>query len=174
KDGLVDSQLKTAQLLGELSPDHPRVLAAMTAQKQIATRLHSELADAISGIEAQRYIIGKRVALLESQLADLTQRMERIAQVRPRYANLVADVRSRADILKTQQNDLAQAIASRQAARMSGQLTPLDEPTTGDGPSGPGRSVIVAGGMVVGLAAGLGLLFLTVPVPTPGAEGIPV
>ncbi|MCA9208444.1 MAG: hypothetical protein KDA55_08825, partial [Planctomycetales bacterium] len=157
KDGLVDSQLKTAQLLGELSPDHPRVLAAMTAQKQIATRLHSELADAISGIEAQRYIIGKRVALLESQLADLTQRMERIAQVRPRYANLVADVRSRADILKTQQNDLAQAIASRQAARMSGQLTPLDEPTTGDGPSGPGRSVIVAGGMVVGLAAGLGL-----------------
>ncbi|MCA9203911.1 MAG: hypothetical protein KDA59_12725 [Planctomycetales bacterium] len=174
KDGLVDSQLKTAQLLGELSPDHPRVLAAMTAQKQIATRLHSELADAISGIEAQRYIIGKRVALLESQLADLTQRMERIAQVRPRYANLVADVSSRADILKTQQNDLAQAIASRQAARMSGQLTPLDEPTTGDGPSGPGRSVIVAGGMVVGLAAGLGLLFLTVPVPTPGAEGIPV
>ncbi|MCA9154852.1 MAG: hypothetical protein KDA38_08700 [Planctomycetales bacterium] len=173
KDGLVDSQLKTAQLLGELSPDHPRVLAAMTAQKQIATRLHSELADAISGIEAQRYIIGKRVALLESQLADLTQRMERIAQVRPRYANLVADVRSRADILKTQQNDLAQAIASRQAARMSGQLTPLDEPTTGDGPSGPGRSVIVAGGMVVGLAAGLGLLFLTVPVPTPGGAGIP-
>lgn len=173
KDGLVDSQLKTAQLLGELSPDHPRVLAAMTAQKQIATRLHSEISDAISGIEAQRYIIGKRVALLESQLSDLTQRMERIAQVRPRYANLVADVSSRADILKTQQNDLAQAIASRQAARMSGQLTPLDEPTTGDGPSGPGRSVIVAGGMVVGLAVGLGLLFLTVPVPTSAIEAAP-
>ena len=163
KDGLVDAQLRTAQLLGSMSETHPLVVAARAAEAAINQQLNDELGAATRGVEVELKLATSRTAALQSQIADARQRLGQLAEIRAEYANVVAEVHSRADTLKSAETQLAEARASQAAAHTASLLSRIDTPDAGAYPIGPSRTVIAAGGAAGGLIAGLGLLFLTVP-----------
>ncbi len=163
KEGLVDAQLRTATLQGELSPEHPRVRATMTAQVEIQQRLTREIQTSVESLKAAQSLAENRVASLESQLSDVQRRMSIVASMRANYGNLVDEVRSHSETLKAAQRDLADAQASRLAARNSNILTAVDQPVVSDRPVGPSAAMILAVGLMGGLAMGLGTIVLSVP-----------
>ena len=60
KDGLVDAQLRTAQLSGSRSTDHPYVQAATKAEESIREDLHDELQTAVQAAEAELRLANER------------------------------------------------------------------------------------------------------------------
>ncbi|MEQ8788367.1 MAG: hypothetical protein RIC55_18805 [Pirellulaceae bacterium] len=164
KDGLVDAQLKTADLSGRMSNDHPLVKAAVESERRVRNDLHGEVEVALRGVNADLEVNRAQTASLEKQAQDVEQRLDRLAQLRARYANLVADVKQRSEILDEAQRELADARASEGAAESSSLLTRIDGPVIGNDPIGPGLGAIVAIGFGGGLMIGLGAVFLTVPI----------
>jgi len=164
KEGLVDAQLRTAQLLGKMSADHPEVQAAIAAENEVREHLHGELAIAIRGLTEELKVSGTLVASLEKQQADITSRLSRLAGLRARYGNLVAEVRQRSEILAKAEKELADARASQTAARSTSLLTRLDQPVTGGSPQGPSRAMISLAGLVGGLVTGFGCVLLVAPI----------
>ena len=53
KDGLVDAQLRTAQLEGNLTPDHPSVMAAQTPKMKLPTKVRGEIDSSIVGVQSE-------------------------------------------------------------------------------------------------------------------------
>jgi succinoglycan biosynthesis transport protein ExoP len=172
KDGLVDSQLLTARLLGLFTTEHPRVQAAVAAEDEVRKHLHGELAVAARGIESEIHLGARRVESLQNQLAQVNARLDRLAAMRAEYGNLVEDVRQRTDILKTAQTELADARASQAAAHAASLVTRMDAPTTGEHPIGPRKAIVVLVGLVGGLATGFGLVFLTAPSTLASVESL--
>ena len=172
KDGLVDAQLKTAQLLGTRAEAHPQVKAAKTAEQEIGRHLHSELAIAIRGVEVDLRLTAERINSLHKQHEGIQNRLARLAAVRAEYANLVSDAKHRTDILKTAQEELAEAQASKAGAHTANLVSLVDHPDAGTRPIGPGRTVIVLGGMLGGLVIGCGLIFLSIPTAPSATTGV--
>ena len=140
KDGLVDAQLRTAQLSGNMTADHPLVKAAKISEAgNCRTRARGNRC-AIVGVQAELRLSQDRAALLESQLADARRRLAKLADMRAEYANLVAERNQRADILKTAEQQLAEARASQAAARTASLIAAIDAPVAGDAPVGPGKA----------------------------------
>lgn len=164
KDGLIAAQLQTANLLGAMSPEHPRVKGARAAEEQIRQNLHEELTLAIAGLEAERSLGQSQAEVLRQQAEEIRQRMERLAGVRADYANLVAEVGRRTAAVTKAEQELGEARASRAAAHSASLLTRLDGPTTPEAPVGPSRGSIVLVGLAGGLLTGLGVVLLTAPV----------
>lgn len=163
KDGLVDAQLRTAELSANMSKEHPKVQAALAAEQLVRQDLHQELAIAIRGLSADLRVNESQIVSLEVQSADVTARLDRLAGLRARYANLVADVKQRTEILEKARKELSDARASQAAAMSVSLITRLDAPQTGNRPLAPGRKTIVLGGVAGGLLTGLGLVFLVTP-----------
>ena len=162
KDGLVDAQIKTAQLLGALTPDHPQVIAAREAEQAIGAHLHTEITIAIKGVEVDLRVASDRVDALERQQAEVQSRFDRLASLRAEYGNLVAKSKIQTDTLRTALNELAEARASGAAAHTASLLTPVDRPDTGSRPIGAGKTVILLSGIVGGLLVGIGWILLTI------------
>lgn len=172
KDGLVDAQLRTAALLGSMSARHPLVQAAQAAEAEVRRHLHDELEAAIRGLEVELRLSADRTAALDAQLEALRTRLARLAALRTPYANLVAEARNRVRLLEEAERNLAEARASLAAAHSASQVTQVEDPHLGTRPVGPSRATIVLGGALAGLAAGLGLVLLTLPfAPQPLAAG---
>jgi succinoglycan biosynthesis transport protein ExoP len=164
KDGLVDAQLRTADLSGRMSNDHPLVKAAVESERRVRNDLHAEVEVALRGVNADQEVNRALVASLEKQVTDVEQRLDRLAQLRARYSNLVADVEQRGQILDDAQRELAEARADEGAAQSASLLTRIDEPVVDDDPLGPGLGLMLALGFGGGLMIGLGAVFLTVPI----------
>lgn len=162
KDSLVDAQLRSSQLLGNMSKDHPHVIAAKTAEAEIADQLRAEVAAASGIVKMELHLTTERSATLERQLAAAKQRLSHLAEIRSDYAGLTAEVLRRTETLKAAENQLADARASQASAHTASQITPIDSPETGPSPIGPGRSAIVLGGAFGGFLLGLAIVFLTV------------
>src|SRR5205085_2433638 len=113
KEGLVDAQLLTAKLLGNMSAEHPQVKAARAAEQEVSGHLHDEIAIAIRGVQADRQLAADRVEMLEQQSLNVRQRLEKLASLRAEYSNLAATSKHRTDILKAAQQELADARASQ-------------------------------------------------------------
>ncbi len=96
REGLVDSQLKTAELAGTMSQHHPRVLAAQEAEREVREDLHAELAAALRGVQADLDLGTKRIQSLTEQAQSIEVRLSQLAGLRARYQNLVEDVQQRA------------------------------------------------------------------------------
>ena len=62
KDGLVDAQLRVADLLGKMNSSHPRVRAAQMAETEIRQNLHDELENAIQGVQAEMHVTDALIA----------------------------------------------------------------------------------------------------------------
>jgi uncharacterized protein involved in exopolysaccharide biosynthesis len=167
KDGLVDAQLHTATLLGTMAVSHPRVQAAKEAEEEIGRHLHNELALARRGVEVELGVIAGRGRLLEEQLAKTNERLERLAKVRASYSNEVAATKNRAVLLERAEQNLAEARAARASAKAASLISRIDTPDAGIHPIGPGRTVIALSGIVGGLLAGFGVVFLAAPAAHP-------
>jgi uncharacterized protein involved in exopolysaccharide biosynthesis len=164
KDGLVDAQLRTAQLRGKMSADHPEVRAAVTAEDAIRRQLRDELALVVGGLKADLKVSQSQSDSLDKQLADVEQRLNRLAALRASYANLVAQSRQRSETLQRTQQELAEARARQAAARSASLITRLDRPVAGNEPLGPGALTLIGAGAFGGLAIGVALMFLIAPI----------
>ncbi|MDZ4779151.1 MAG: Wzz/FepE/Etk N-terminal domain-containing protein [Planctomycetia bacterium] len=171
KDGLVDAQLRTAQLRGTMSDAHPQVIAAQFAERNIVDQVHGELSTAVRGVNVDLELTSARVAALEDQVNANKQRLGALAGLRAGYSNLTADVTQRSELLQKSRRELADVRATRAGAKGPGVITLIDSPDTGNRPLGPGRATIVLGGVFGGLAIGFGLVFLTAPLPVATATG---
>jgi hypothetical protein len=163
KDGLVDAQLRTAQLAGRLRPDHPELQSAQLAEKEVRDQLNAEIDGLIRNIDADLKVTAAQIASLAAELATTDRRIEKVAELRAEYANQLADVRQKTETLTKAQKDLADVRASQAAALSASVITRLDQPDAGNAPVGPSFPVIVAGGLGGGLMVGLGLVFLVAP-----------
>jgi uncharacterized protein involved in exopolysaccharide biosynthesis len=163
KDGLIDAQLQTSALLGTMSANHPKVLAAKEAEEEIGWTLHRELDIARRGVEVELRVLADRRTLLEDQLSKTNGRLTNLAAVRAAYANEVAETKSRAALLERAEQNLSEARATRASAKAASLISRIDTPDAGIRPVGPSRAVIALCGVLGGLLAGFGVVFLTVP-----------
>ncbi|MCC7083575.1 MAG: hypothetical protein IT427_01050 [Pirellulales bacterium] len=171
KDGLVDAQIRTAQLSGNMSESHPLVVAAKISEGEIADHVRQELDSAIRGSEVELRLSQDRADVLEQQLADARSRLSKLADMRAEYANVVAERNRRVDILKTAEQQLSEARASQAAARTTSVITAIDGPVPADDPVGPSKTAIIAAGGCGGLVLGFAIVFLTVhSVPSAASE----
>lgn len=163
KEGLVDTQLKTSELLGRMSEEHPLVKAALTSEREVQANIREEISTAIRGIEAERMVHRSRLASVAGQEVEVRERLDGLAGMRARYTNLVAEVAQANQVLQETQNKLGEAKANQQASLAASVITLVDSPTVGEHPLGPGKTTILIAGMCGGLLIGGGLIFLTTP-----------
>jgi uncharacterized protein involved in exopolysaccharide biosynthesis len=168
KDGIVDAQLRTAQLKGKMTSDHPEVQAAREAEEAVRQQLRDELAEAVAGSKADLQVSQAQIASLERQVTEVETRLNRLAALRASYSNLVAQSRQCTESLQHAQKELADARASQAAAQSASLITRLDQPVVGNSPLGPSTAMLIAGGAGGGLAIGLSLVFLLSPSPSGG------
>ncbi len=172
KDGLIDAQINTANVRSERTDEHPAVMASVLAEQEIRRRLTAELDIAVRGVDSDMRLANAEIAVLEGQLAQTNSRLVRLANVRADYAKTIEEVGTHRKLLEVAQENLADARSSQAAARSASLITLLDTPDVGSKPVSLSKNIIMAGGFVGGVAAGLGLLLLTVPTapaPTPVA-----
>lgn len=170
KDGLLDAQMRTAQLRGNMSSIHPQVLAATAAEREIAAHLKQELDVAIRGAQVDWQLANDHVQSLTKQRAALGGRLEKLAGLRAEYSNLLAESDRRNRLLEEAQRELVDARGSQASSQTSSLINRIDTPDTGTRPVGPSRTTICLAGFFGGLAIGLGLLLLSIqpapPAPT--------
>jgi uncharacterized protein involved in exopolysaccharide biosynthesis len=162
KEGLVDAQLRTAQLGGRMSPKHPLAQAAKESEREIARELYAELAKAVAGVDVDLRLGSDRIAMLEHQLSEVTGKLDRLAAVRADYSNLVAENRTRAGLLERAEQQLAEARVSKATAGAASLIGRIDAASPGSDPVGPGTAVVLLAGLFGGLAIGIGTLVMTV------------
>jgi len=168
KDGLVDAQLRTAQLSGSRSTDHPYVKAALMAEERIRHDLHDELQTSIQSASADLKLTRERYEANTKQLKDVEKRLGHLAEQRAEYSNRIAAVASSRAVLERARSRLSEVRATRAAVHSSSLVSRIDQPETGSHPIGPGRATVVLAGMLGGLLIGLGYFFLSV-----GPEAFP-
>lgn len=161
KDGLIDAQLKVAELAGKISTGHPQYKSAIAAEREIRDNLHDELRTALRGVEFDVQVRERQAQSLETQLLEVNRRLDRLAELRAPYNNLIAEVRRCSEVLEKTNKEQADARGSH--ANQSSLITRLDGPTVSDRPVGPGRSTVLAAGLFGGLLSGVGLVFLIAP-----------
>lgn len=176
KEGLVDAQLHTAELAGNMSERHPLVKAAIEAEREIGDELHRELEIACRGVRVELELSAARVERLSEQLTETRGRLARLAGLRASYGNLITAVKNRAGLLEAAQRELAEARGSQAGAHSASLLYSVDAPQLGARPIGPSRLTLCLLGVVSGLMVGGGVLFLTVDlseVPQPVEKSRP-
>jgi polysaccharide biosynthesis transport protein len=164
REGLVDAQIKAANLLGKMTESHPEVLAARLAEQQVKIELATELDNLIKGLESDKIVSQNQLNLLQQQLADNDKRLSGLANIRTDYNNVFVEVKSCNDKLSEIQKRLGQARAIAAAASKTDLLIKVDEADAGTSPAGPSTKLILAGGLGGGLMLGLGLVFVSVPI----------
>jgi len=163
KEGLVDAQLRTAALQGRMSTEHPAVISARDAEAQVAGRLHEELATAIRGLESELAFDANRLEMLENQRNRAAARLCSLAGLRATYTNVLSETANRAKLLERAEQNLASARSNSASAKAASLITRVDAPDTGTAPVSISGSMIVLGGLLGGLLAGLGIVLLTAP-----------
>jgi uncharacterized protein involved in exopolysaccharide biosynthesis len=162
KDGLIDAQLRTSQLLGAMKADHPQAASARLAESQIRQQLHAELEAAARGVEVEQRLAASRLQMLLDERAQLSSRLNKVAGLRAEYSSLTSDMKHRTALVEAAHRELAEARAS-QAGATTSLITLVDRPETGDRPVGPSAAAILLAGLFGGLLCGLALVFLTAP-----------
>lgn len=166
REGLADARLNASQLEGRFTGQHPLVVAALKAEQEIEVRLREELGLARQSLVNDTSLINQRIAKLQEQRDELVKRIDVLADIRAEYSNLVADVRSRSQVLQLTERQLSEVQAARDAAVSCSLVTRIDNPFSSETPVGPGRTTILAGSSVAGLFFGFGALFLLAPLDT--------
>lgn len=163
REGLADARLNASQLQGRFTENHPLVQAALKAEQEIQVRLREELGLARQTLVNDTSLINRRITTLQEQRDELIARIDVLADIRAEYANIVADVRSRSQVLQETERQLSEVQAARDAAVSCSLVTRIDTPFSSETPVGPGRLTILAGSTMAGLFFGFGALFLVAP-----------
>lgn len=168
REGLADATIQTAQLQGKYSDQHPEVLTALNTEEQFRQNLRNELLAVQVALVGSISLCEKRMTKLLQQEEELGKRLNRLADIRADYTNVVSEVRARSDELQRTRRELTLATAARDAAGASSLITRLNQPVLGDKPLGPSRKTIIGGALASGLFLGLGVVFLLVPLDLGG------
>ena len=163
REGLAEATIRSSQLQGVYADAHPEVINALSTEEQFRIHLRRELSTAAATLQESIRLTERRMAKLHEQEQQLGLRLNRLADIRAQYTNVVAEVRAQSDEVHQIKRELTQAMSARDAAAASSLITRLNEPLAGERPVGPGRGTIVGGAMVGGLFFGLGIVFLMVP-----------
>lgn len=163
KEGLVDAQLRTAQLAGKMSADHPEVKAAKLAEDEVRHKLSEEIELVVRNLENDLKVSSALLKTLHEQCTEIDGRLQQVAGLRAEYANQLTDVRQRSETLAKLTKDLGDARASHSAALSASLIARLNKPDPGNAPVGPTPLMIVLAGIGGGLTLGFGLVFLIAP-----------
>jgi uncharacterized protein involved in exopolysaccharide biosynthesis len=163
KDGLVDAQLQMSKLGGNRTAEHPQMQAAKEAVEKIREELHQELAVVIEGLQVDIGLSNNRLGVLNSQIANIQTRLNRLAEFRAEYSSRVASVESSHLVLNQAKKQLSEVQAKQAASQNAHLITVIDTPETGPYPIGLGRTLVVLLGTLGGLVMGLAWLFLNLP-----------
>jgi hypothetical protein len=170
KEKLTDAQTELSKLRGVMSEAHPKVQAAARTETQIRNQLVEEVKSALRGIEADLAANANQIRSMTEQFNDVQQRLDRLANLRARYANLIGDMRQCTQNLDAIKQKVANAKAVQNASSSTSLLTRFGHPIASDRPVGPSKKIIVLGGAASGLAFGAGLVFLFMPIGPNGTQ----
>lgn len=165
KEGLIDAQLRTSQLLGSRSTEHPEVRASLDAQDEVRRHLHAELAAAAQGVAGELALGHALVTDRRTKAAEARARLDRLASLRAEYSSLNSQMQYRTRQAEQAERALVDARASQAGATATSLLTKLDKADAGTKPVGPGKTTLIAAGIGGGLMFGIGCLLLTTKLP---------
>ncbi len=171
KDGLIDAQLRSSELAGSVTAEHPKLRAAIAAEEEIKQRMQQETAAVIRAMQPTVQLERERVERLRSRQTELQERLNHLALARTEYAKLDADVRHRTEALAEAERLLTEAKANRSAAVSTNLIAELGPPQVSEKPVGPSGSSVVLGSISAGMIFGLGCVFLVAPGPTTRRAG---
>lgn len=166
KDGLIDAQLRSSELAGSVTGEHPKLRAAIAAEEEIKRRMQQETAAVIRAMQPTIQLAQDRVERLQARKQEVEQRLNHLALARTEYAKIDAEVRHRTESLAEAERLLVEAKASRSAAMSTNLIAELGPPQVSEHPVGPSGSSVVLGSASAGLIFGLGCVFLIAPGPT--------
>lgn len=164
KNGLIAAQLKTDELQGRMLDTHPQVEAALEAERATRESLNREVKTAILGLKNNVLQEKNRIELLETQRDENTARLQKLAEMRATYSNLVQENDNRSELLQKADEQLARIRAHQESTLAINLIEPIGSPEPGSRPIGPSRKMILAAGLFGGLLVGFGLLLMVVPV----------
>lgn len=172
KEGLVDAQIRTAELLGSRSAEHPIVKAAMETESNLREQINRQAPQAIRGVEMELAVNASRTASLQEKLSELHASQSQLANKRAEYSQLLANVDNQSRVVEEGRKQLSDAIAHRAGSTSASVLARIDNAEAGLYPTGPGRTSIAAAGGLFGLIGGLGaVFFFHGPRPAPASPG---
>ncbi len=171
KEGLIDAQIQRSKLAGRLTPEHPKMKAAIGTENEIRSEIQSETAMAMRAMQPVLQVERERVARLRDRQDNLNRRLERLAEGRANYWKVVAEVKHRTSLLEKAEQVLSEAEASRSASLSTNLLAKMGPVTTGDQPNGMSPTMLTSGGAAAGLMFGLGVVFLVAPGPNQSRFG---
>jgi uncharacterized protein involved in exopolysaccharide biosynthesis len=160
KTALVNTQIRTAGLLGTRTADHPFVVAARESENSIRQQLNNEIAVAIRGLQVDIDSSTDRQKSLSAKYDAARERMSRLAQNRAEYSNIVASVQNHTRLVEAARKNLADARARQAAASSASVISRIDGVEAGIWPIGPSRKTVTAAGAVGGILVGFGFVFL--------------
>ncbi|HMO13462.1 MAG TPA: hypothetical protein PKD64_02400 [Pirellulaceae bacterium] len=163
KDGLIDAQLRLAKLSGDYTADHRKTVAAQRAVDDVSKKIRQELDAAVDGLKIQVGIANTRLRNLETNERELVNRLNELANLRVDYGKLVDDYQQRRENYRRTLEQYALAKAAHVSASQVDLIQRSEEAYVGSRASGPGKTSLVAGGILAGLAIGVGLILLFTP-----------
>ncbi len=169
KDGLIDAQLRSSELAGTMTKQHPNYIAANKAEKEIKHRMQQETVAVMRAMQPTIKLEQDRIERLRTRQSELTERLNLLALARTEYSKLDAEVEHRTDALAEAERLLTEAEANRSAAASINLIAELGPPQVSEYPNGPSGSSVAIGGVSAGLIFGLGCVFLIAP--SPGGSG---
>ncbi len=173
KNALVSAQLRTSELLGSRSENHPFVVAARESENLIRNQLNNEISVAIRGLQVELQLCGDREKTLVARKTAARERVSQLAESRAEYTNLVASVQNHSRLVEAAQKNLADARARSAAAHSASVISRIDGVEAGIRPAGPARKTVAAAGGLGGLLVGFGFVFLfATPQSSPVSIGV--
>ncbi len=163
REGYAEAQLSASQLSGKFTDVHPLLIAARTTQDSIRSRLVSELNASLGSLNQEIKTSQQKLDRLRAVQTNTEMKLESLAENRAEYANVIAEVKTRATILENVERELAEAEASAKASSSTSLISRMDQPTVSDSPLGPGKATIAGCCAIAGLLFGLGIVFVLSP-----------
>ncbi len=90
REGLVDAQLSLSQLSGRFTENHPAVSAGRTSIEEITTQLNLELQAVVANARQELVASEAKMRRALEQEKEMEQRLDRLAESRAIYANIVS------------------------------------------------------------------------------------
>ena len=170
KEGLIDAQIRSSQLLGSMSRVHPQVRASLDAEEEIRRHLNTEVQSALQGVRAELALSDEITADRRARLTKARERLDRLATLRAEYSSLNMQMQHRTRQQEDAERQLLEARSAQAGGTAASLLTRIDAPDAGTRPLGPGRTTLLGMGIFGGLVCGIGCLLLTTRLPTTTTE----
>ncbi|MGC3971743.1 MAG: hypothetical protein QM775_31695 [Pirellulales bacterium] len=138
KEGLIDAQIRSSQLLGSMSREHPQVRASLDAEGEIRHHLNAEVQTALKSVGDETALSAEILAERRARLVEARNRLDRLASLRAEYSSLNAQMQYRMRLQEDAEKQLVAGRAAQAGGEAASLLTRVDKPDAGTKPVGPG------------------------------------